>query len=264
MVCASSSRQMMVPMLATSMNMFMQPWPQQQRYFAAKKKNKKGKRGADADEDMNDDIVEELTSKKGGGKRHSLSEADVEAAEGAASQFHINTFEDKMNGCIKRLQKEFSQLRSVRANPAILDTVQVQVEGQKAPLQQLAQVSVRDPLMLVVTTYDPSMISAVDKAIRSAGLNLNPTVDGKLLRVPIPKMTKQIRDEVAKQATQIAEQARSHIRAVRQDALKHLKKLELSKDDTRHMEKQVQTLTDKFVQQVDQAMKAKVNDITSG
>ncbi|KAI8055157.1 P-loop containing nucleoside triphosphate hydrolase protein [Syncephalis plumigaleata] len=232
-----------------------------QRHFSSKKKkNKKGARSMEDEDEVDEDEMmhdQQQQQRRRGGKRNVLSEADVEAAEGAASQFHLQTYQTKMDACIKRLQKEFSQLRSVRANPALLDSVHVQSEGHKAPLSQLAQVSVRDPLTLVVAPYDPEMITAVDKAIRSAGLNLNPMIDNKLIRVPIPKMTKEIRDGVAKQASQIAEQTRSHVRAVRQDALRHLKKLALSKDDTRKMEKQVQTLTDQFVQQIDQAAKTK-------
>ncbi|ORX99260.1 putative ribosome recycling factor [Basidiobolus meristosporus CBS 931.73] len=155
-------------------------------------------------------------------------------------------------------------MRIGRANPAILDSVVVPVDEGTFPLNQLAQVVVKDPQNLIVNVYDSETLSAVDKAIRIAGLNLNPVIDNKIIRVPIPKLNKEFRENLIKMAGKTSEKAKMSVRNVRQDALKQVKKEKsngASEDDIKKLEKKVQAIVDKVSKEIEDIHKAKSNEI---
>jgi ribosome recycling factor len=170
-----------------------------------------------------------------------------------------------MDGAIAALKQEFAGLRTGRASAHLLDPVQVEAYGAPCPLNQVASVSAPEPRMLVVQVFDRSVVNAVDKAIRSAGLGLNPVMDGQMLRIPIPPLNEERRRELAKLAGKYAEAARVAIRNVRRDGMEHLKKLEkdghISQDEQKKFSDQVQTATDQHIKQVDEALKGKEEEI---
>ncbi|MBL8671343.1 MAG: ribosome recycling factor [Alphaproteobacteria bacterium] len=171
----------------------------------------------------------------------------------------------RMDGALDVLRKELNGLRTGRASPNLLDPVMVEAYGNKMPLRELGNVSVPEPRMITVTVYDKSMVKAVEKAIRDAGLGLNPMADGALVRVPIPGLTEERRKELVKVAGKYAEEARVHIRNVRRDGMEGLKKAEkdhkISQDEHRVQSDKVQKMTDESVKKVDEALAAKEKDI---
>ncbi|CAG8446326.1 5861_t:CDS:2 [Diversispora eburnea] len=173
--------------------------------------------------------------------------------------------ESKANTIIEKLKKEYSTMRIGRANPAILDSVVVPYGGGSAPLKDLAQIVVKDPQTLLVRVHEEEILQAVDKAIRSANLNLNPMIDNKGLKVPIPKITTEYRENMVKTASKMAENAKIKIRLVRQDGLKELKKIKtgISADEIKGLEKKFQLVIDKSVKDIDEILKAKSKEITT-
>jgi len=173
--------------------------------------------------------------------------------------------ERRMKGAVEALRHDLSGLRTGRANTALLDPVTVEVYGQRMPLNQLATVSVPEPRMLTVQVWDKSSVGPVEKAIRSAGLGLNPINDGNTLRLPIPDLTEERRKELAKLASQYAEKARIAIRNVRRDGMENLKtdetKKEISEDDRKRSETEVQKLTDEIIKAADEAASEKEKEI---
>ncbi|SAL96809.1 hypothetical protein [Absidia glauca] len=207
------------------------------------------------------------TNKKKTGSTPAL---DVnETSDQTVMLFDEKAMNTRFSQAINALKEQFSALRIGRANPAILDTVRVHIEDVSFSLRDLAQVTIRDPqtLLSVLTTFDfaEKYQAIVDKSIREAGLNLNPVLDSKFIRVPIPKPTKESRDKMAKMASQVAEQSKSRVRLVRQDGMKQLKTdaKTQSKDDIKRTEKLVQTLTDKYNKEVDDLLKLKLKEIQS-
>ena len=174
----------------------------------------------------------------------------------AAATFDINELERRMRGVLDTLKREFGGLRTGRASVNLLDPVMVTVYGAKMPLNQVATVSVSDARTLSVQVWDKSQVGAVDKGIREANLGLNPIVDGTLLRLPIPSLNAERRQELVKLAHKYAEHARVGVRNVRRDGMEVLKKLEkdhkISEDEHRKSSTKVQELTDKLVKEVDQ------------
>jgi len=175
--------------------------------------------------------------------------------------------ERRMEGAVESLKSDFSGLRTGRANTTLLDPVTVEVYGSHMPLNQVASVSAPEPRMLSVQVWDKSNIGPVEKAIRSAGLGLNPINDGNTLRLPIPDLTEERRKELAKLAGTYAENARVAIRNVRRDgndALKEdEKKKEISEDERKRGEEEVQKLTDRMIKAVDEELARKEKDILS-
>jgi len=171
----------------------------------------------------------------------------------------------RMKGAVDSLKSDLSGLRTGRANTALLDPVMVEVYGANMPLNQVATVSVPEPRMLSVQVWDRSNVNAVEKAIRNAGLGLNPMLDGQTLRLPIPDLTADRRKELAKLAGQYAEKARIAIRNVRRDGMDMLKtdenKKEISEDDRKRLETEVQKLTDEMIAEADKAAEAKEKEI---
>jgi ribosome recycling factor len=182
-----------------------------------------------------------------------------------ADTFQLNEFDKRMRTALDALKREFAGLRTGRASAALLDPVQVNLYGQRMPLNQVGTVSVPEPRMITVQVWDKSAVSAVDKAIREANLGLNPVIDGAILRLPIPPLTTERRQELAKIAHKYAEHSRVAVRNVRRDAMELLKKLEkdgkMSKDDHQRNSTKVQELTDKMVKEVDQLLATKEAEI---
>jgi ribosome recycling factor len=173
--------------------------------------------------------------------------------------------ERRMKGAVEALKSDLSGLRTGRANAALLDPVTVTVYGSNMPLNQVATVSVPEPRMISVQVWDKSNIGPVEKAIRSAGLGLNPINDGNTLRLPIPDLTEERRKELAKLAGQYAEKARIAVRNVRRDGMEMLKadenKKEISEDERKRGETEVQKLTDDIIKAVDEAASHKEKEI---
>jgi ribosome recycling factor len=171
----------------------------------------------------------------------------------------------RMKGAIATVKHEFAGLRTGRANPAILDPVMVDAYGSSMPLTQVGTVNVPEPRLLTVQVWDKSLAKAVDKAIRDAGLGLNPQLDGQLVRIPIPDLTEERRRELAKLAHKYAESARVAVRNVRRDGMDHLKRLEkdhaIGEDQQRKLGEELQKLTDESVHEIDAALTAKEQEI---
>ena len=171
----------------------------------------------------------------------------------------------RMEGALTALSTEFGGLRTGRASPNLLDTVMVSAYGSMMPMNQVGSVSVADARMLNVNIWDKSLVGAADKAIRDAGLGLNPVVDGTNLRIPIPPLNEERRKDLTKIAGKYAEAARVSVRSVRKDGMDVLKKAEkdgdISEDDLHKFSGDVQKLTDQYIAKVDEALKAKEAEI---
>src|SRR3954465_10037878 len=171
----------------------------------------------------------------------------------------------RMHGAVEALKHDLGGLRTGRASTSLLDPVNVEVYGAHMPLNQVATVSAPEPRMLSVQVWDKSNVGPVDKAIRPAGLGLNPIVDGTTLRLPIPDLTEERRKELAKLASQYAEKARIAARNVRRDGMEALKadekKHEISEDERKRHETEVQKMTDDTIKELDAAAHAKEQEI---
>jgi ribosome recycling factor len=179
--------------------------------------------------------------------------------------FDLNDLENRMRASLDALKRELSGLRTGRASTHLLDPVQVSVYGSRMPLNQVATVSVPEPRTISVQVWDKSNVQAVDRAIREANLGLNPVVDGTLLRLPIPMLTADRRQELAKLAHKYAEHSRIAVRNVRREGMEQLKKLEkdakMSQDDHHKASAKVQELTDKLVKEIDEILVVKESEI---
>ncbi|APQ13828.1 MULTISPECIES: ribosome recycling factor [Pseudomonas] len=171
----------------------------------------------------------------------------------------------RMTKTLEALGHTFAKIRTGRAHPSILDSVMVSYYGSDTPLRQVANVTVEDSRTLALSVFDKSMIQAVEKAIMTSDLGLNPATAGTTIRVPMPALTEETRKGYTKQARAEAEQARVSVRNIRRDALAQLKDLlkekEISEDEDRRAQDEVQKLTDKYVAEVDKALEAKEADL---
>lgn len=168
----------------------------------------------------------------------------------------------RMDGAIQNLKTEMSGLRTGRASVSMLEPVTVDVYGSKMPLNQVGTVGVPEPRLLTVQVWDMNNSSAVEKAIRESGLGLNPQAEGALIRVPVPELNEERRKELSKVAGQYAESARVSVRNVRRDGMDDIKKdKDLSEDDKKRLEKEVQELTDSKIKEVDDILASKEKDI---
>jgi len=177
----------------------------------------------------------------------------------------VASLQKRMDGAFETLKKEFGGLRTGRASPNLLDPIKVNAYGQEMPINQVGTISVPEPRMLSIQVWDRSQVQAVDKAIRSAGLGLNPVVDGALIRIPLPELSAERRQELSKIAHKYAEQARIAVRNVRRDGMELLKKMEkdhkISEDDHRLWSDEVQSMTDGEIKKIDELLAAKEKDI---
>ena len=177
----------------------------------------------------------------------------------------LKTYRERMDKSVSALKEEFNGLRTGRANVGLLDPVQVQAYGSNAPLNSVAAISVPEPRMISVNVWDKTMVGPVEKAIRAAGLGLNPIVDGQTLRIPVPPLTEERRKDQAKLAGKYTEQQKISVRNVRRDANEDLKKAEkageISQDEQKKMETEVQKDTDAAIKRIDEALRAKEVEI---
>jgi len=180
-------------------------------------------------------------------------------------QYDKADIERRMKGAVDSLKSDLQGLRTGRANTSLLDPIQVEVYGAMMPLGQVATVSAPEPRMLSVQVWDKSNLHAVEKAIAYANLGLNPIIDGQTLRLPLPDLTQERRKDLAKLADQYGEKGKIAIRNVRRDAMESLKtdekKKEISEDDRKRAEDEVQKLTDQFVKDADEAVAKKKQEI---
>ena len=173
--------------------------------------------------------------------------------------------QERMKKSLESLGHAFAKIRTGRAHPSILDGVMVSYYGSDTPLRQVANVTVEDSRTLALTVFDKSMIQAVEKAIMTSDLGLNPTTAGTTIRVPMPALTEETRKGFTKQARAEAENSRVAVRNIRRDALAQLKELvkekEISEDEERRGQDDVQKLTDKYVAEIDKALESKEQDL---
>ena len=177
----------------------------------------------------------------------------------------LKTYKDRMDKAVLALKEEFGGLRTGRANAGLLEPVMVEAYGSMSPISSVAAISVPEPRMITVSVWDKGTVIAVEKAIRNAGLGLNPITDGQTLRVPIPPLTEERRKDLAKLAGKYAEQQKVAVRNVRRDALEDLKKAEksgdMSQDEQKRADKEVQGFTDDAVKRIDEALRTKEQEI---
>lgn len=183
----------------------------------------------------------------------------------AVTTFDLDDVKRRMQGAVNALQHDLGGLRTGRASPSLLEPIQVDAYGSMLPLNQVATVSVPEPRLLSVQVWDRGMVGAVEKAIRTSDLGLNPQTEGQVIRLRIPEMNEQRRKELVKVAHKYAEEARIAVRHVRRDGLDLLKKLEkdhaISQDDERRQSEQVQKATDHAIEEVDKILAAKEKEI---
>lgn len=177
----------------------------------------------------------------------------------------LQSFRSRMDKSVLALKEEFAGLRTGRASAGLLDPIMVEAYGSTTPLNAVAAISVPEPRMIAVNVWDKGVVVSVEKAIRSSGLGLNPVVDGQTLRIPIPPLTEERRKELAKLAGKYAENQKVAVRNVRRDANDDLKKAEkageISQDEQKKMEAEVQKDTDAAIKRIDEALKAKEVEI---
>lgn len=171
----------------------------------------------------------------------------------------------RMDGALETLRREFAGLRSGRASPALLEPVRVEAYGSEVPLPQVGTIGVPEARMLTVQVWDRSLVGAVERAIRDSGLGLNPAADGQLVRVPIPMLTGERRNELSKAAHRYAEGAKVAVRGVRRDGMDQTKALEkkgtIGQDDEKRWADEIQKLTDQYIKRVDDALAEKDKEI---
>jgi ribosome recycling factor len=182
-----------------------------------------------------------------------------------AAKPEIPRYRERMDKTVAGLKEEFGSLRTGRASAGLLDPVMVEAYGSSVPLNTVAGISVPEPRSITVSVWDRSMVVAVDKAIRNAGLGFNPVVEGQNLRVPIPPLTEERRRDLCKLAGKYAEQQKIAVRNVRRDANDDIKKAEkdgvINQDDQKRMIDEVQKLTDEAVKRIDELLKTKEQEI---
>ncbi|HKS88664.1 MAG TPA: ribosome recycling factor [Stellaceae bacterium] len=171
----------------------------------------------------------------------------------------------RMDGAIEVLRKEFGGLRTGRASAGLLEPVRVTAYGNPVPLNQVASINVPEPRMITVQVWDRGVVKAVDKAIREAGLGLNPQTEGQTIRVPIPELNEERRREITRKAAEYAEQARVAVRKVRQHGIESLRRLEkdgdISQDEQRKVQTDIQHLTDDHIKRIDETLAQKDKEI---
>lgn len=176
----------------------------------------------------------------------------------------LDDIERRMDGALAALRTDFASLRTGRASASMLDAIQVNAYGTSMPVNQLATINVPEPRMVTVSVWDRSTVGAVEKAIRSSGLGINPVVEGTLMRLPVPELNEERRRELTKVAGQYAEHARVAIRNVRRDGMDQIRKARtdgMSEDEQKLYHDEIQELTDAAIAKVDAALEAKQQEI---
>lgn len=173
--------------------------------------------------------------------------------------------ERRMHGALDAVRSQFGTIRTGRANPAILDRIEVDAYGSRMPLRSVANINVPEPRLMTVTPFDPGTIKAIERAIENSDIGLNPQNDGKILRLPIPELTEERRKELTRLARHMAEEGRVSARNVRRDELRDISELrkmgEISEDDERRAEQELQALTNEYIKRIDAALADKESEL---
>ena len=175
------------------------------------------------------------------------------------------TFEDRMKKTIAVLEEEFDTIRVGRANPRVLDRLTVNYYGSDVPISQVGNITVPEARLLMISPWESNMLKEIEKSIQSSDLGLNPTNDGKVIRLSFPELTEERRKQLTKDVKKKGEEAKVAIRNVRRDAMEAFKKSEkkgdLTEDDLKNLEKQTQDLTDKYIAELDKKVEAKNKEV---
>lgn len=179
----------------------------------------------------------------------------------------LNTSKEKMEKTLNVLASQFAAIRAGRANPAVLNPIQVDYYGTPTPIVQMAAVSVQDARILVIQPWDKTTLKSIEKAIQASDLGINPSNDGSVIRLVFPQLTEERRKELSKDIKKLGEESKVAVRSIRRDALDKVKTLkknnEVTEDDVKNFEKDIQKLTDKYIENVDSAVAVKDKEIMS-
>lgn len=177
----------------------------------------------------------------------------------------LNEFQDKMEKSLGNLEEEFAGIRAGRANPHVLDKIRVDYYGTPSPLQSVANVSVPEARMIQIQPWESSLVKEIEKAILTSDIGINPTNDGKVIRLVFPELTEERRKELAKDVKKKGENAKVAVRNIRRDAMDHFKKIgkaeDISEDEIKDLEDGIQKLTDQYVAKIDKAIDVKSKEI---
>ena len=173
----------------------------------------------------------------------------------------IKELRKRMDGALASLKSEFSGLRTGRASASLVEPIDVDAYGSKMPMTQVGTITVPEPRMITINVWDKGLVSAVEKAIREAGIGVNPVVDGQNVRIPVPPLTEERRKDLVKVAAKYAEQAKVAIRNVRREGMEAVKSAECGEDQQKKLSEDVQKLTDEMVKKVDDAFATKESEI---
>lgn len=173
----------------------------------------------------------------------------------------IKELRKRMDGALASLKSEFSGLRTGRASASLVEPIDVDAYGSKMPMTQVGTITVPEPRMITINVWDKGLVSAVEKAIREAGIGVNPVVDGQNVRIPVPPLTEERRKDLVKVAAKYAEQAKVAIRNVRREGMEAVKSAEGGEDQQKKLSEEVQKLTDEMVKKVDDAFATKESEI---
>ena len=177
----------------------------------------------------------------------------------------MNTYEEKMSKSIKVLSEQFSTIRAGRANVSVLDRIRVDYYGSPTPIQQIGTVSTPDSRTILIQPWDATMLKAIEKAIQASDLGINPQNDGKVIRLTFPQLTEERRKELLKQVKKYAEECKVAIRNIRREGIddykKQQKKSEITEDDFKQLEKEIQDITDKKIKEIDKVAEQKEKEL---
>lgn len=177
----------------------------------------------------------------------------------------INQMKEQMEAAVDAMRREFASVRTGKASAALLDTVRVDAYGSKMPLNQVATINTPEARLIVVQPWDKGLMGEIERAIQSASLGLNPSNDGNVIRVPIPPLSQERRQDMVRLLHKMAEEGKISVRHARQEANKEIKELEhdheISEDESRRQQEQVQKITDEYVAKIDELMKAKEAEV---
>jgi ribosome recycling factor len=177
----------------------------------------------------------------------------------------LSVSEEKMKKTLENMKKEFMKIRTGRASPSLIEDIKVEAYGSKMPLNQLSTITVPESSLILVQVWDKSLVPAVEKAIRDAGLGFNPIVEGNILKIPVPPLTEERRKEIVKGLKKRAEEFRVAIRNIRRDANDAIKKWqkngEISEDEMHRLLQRIQDLTDKYIKEIDEVLSKKEKEV---
>ncbi|MBQ4293706.1 MAG: ribosome recycling factor [Lachnospiraceae bacterium] len=177
----------------------------------------------------------------------------------------LKQYEEKMQKTMGNLSDEFGSIRAGRANPHVLDRIRVDYYGTPTPLQQVANIAVPEPRLITISPWEPNMVKEIERAIQTSDIGINPSNDGKVIRLTFPELTEERRKDLAKEVKKKGEAAKVALRNIRRDAIDHFKKLskteDISEDQIKDLEDEAQKLTDKFVADVDKAVEEKTKEV---